>query len=998
MVYEVLKSSCIFRLTLAICLLFFILFLCFYASATLVDAQPTIDGLLTLEARVYDFNGSQLSGCDLTFTVNQSLIFEGVTDSKGLFNATLYVPNIHATFSLTKLKMVNHTLVSIDTHRYDNSPHLFHMGLADGNVTVEVYTSFILPVLDCSDTEKSLTLGFNMTVLRGGTCNVSLLDPYTGNNVASVVKAHWPCKRIEANTFFVPYGFPVNFSVIYQQQSYIVSAICLEGVSSLDLTASLVEQIALQRLNQSSPSLDLMRGCGMTVGLEEFNQIRNAYMQAVEAFEQGDVTDGVFWMQEAQKRHLNFDTLIQMAHLHGKITANFLEFIVAIVSITASYLLVDGLVRRFSLATALHVAICVFLALTQSSMRVTLIGWSTASLLKFVLLPFSLVYAFIFMATLLFGKAVTCVRLVITQLRRRRFRTTLTLLTVIFITMAVTLFSSVSLAGMLAEKPFTRPVTGPPGLVVSKNWFMWQNQMDQISSYEIDWFKSRVWAEDMGVYQQLKTAVSTYETPSLISIPRQGQIPEEHLGPGWILFSPDKGPLFGDFGCGFLGVSPSFMTKHYDVEKIIVNGSFLTDEDPHGIIISYEVAQEVGLNVGDMVELRDATFLVKVGPELYMPRWVETFWVRGLFNDTVVAELRDIDGSTLNKPVNVAMLRSFKIVVIACYTASVPYVFNKLTVVTSLEHESQVFNMANEIASTHEYNVVAVSGQNMRSYEFIETIKFIGWREVAILVILGSLIITNALFANVYERRRELAIFSEVGASPSDIRNMVATESLIISVLGAVIGYVLSFVFASIFGTFFSQILALGRISHFQEPSAIFLSLSAGVVMALVGSLLPIRKAITITVPSRVLKLGFQQLFERPDLEKTSTIPARFKPEHFPQIESFTEELIHRYRLDLFDKIQFWDAQKKRQPRWSSYKVQVKVRRDPIYTMFEMHLELRAGKDVVTIRLTLTPWIRHWGRNEKLCAKDLVKTLRREFLVLNEKIRRAERRATVESF
>ncbi|MCX8183584.1 MAG: hypothetical protein N3F08_04115, partial [Crenarchaeota archaeon] len=62
------------------------------------------------------------------------------------------------------------------------------------------------------------------------------------------------------------------------------------------------------------------------------------------------------------------------------------------------------------------------------------------------------------------------------------------------------------------------------------------------------------------------------------------------------------------------------------------------------------------------------------------------------------------------------------------------------------------------------------------------------WESVLMMILIGSLIILNAMLNSIYERRKESVIMSSLGASPSFITYLFLTEGLIIGVMGGCLG------------------------------------------------------------------------------------------------------------------------------------------------------------------------------------------------------------------
>jgi hypothetical protein len=102
------------------------------------------------------------------------------------------------------------------------------------------------------------------------------------------------------------------------------------------------------------------------------------------------------------------------------------------------------------------------------------------------------------------------------------------------------------------------------------------------------------------------------------------------------------------------------------------------------------------------------------------------------------------------------------------------------------------------------------------------------------------------MVASVYERTKEIAIFSSIGLAPNHIAMLFFAESLVYGVLGAVIGYFVAQTSAKII---VSTGALPGLTLNFSSTSAV---MSAVIVMAVVlaSTIYPARKASEIAAPA----------------------------------------------------------------------------------------------------------------------------------------------------
>lgn len=109
-----------------------------------------------------------------------------------------------------------------------------------------------------------------------------------------------------------------------------------------------------------------------------------------------------------------------------------------------------------------------------------------------------------------------------------------------------------------------------------------------------------------------------------------------------------------------------------------------------------------------------------------------------------------------------------------------------------------------------------------------------------VIAIIGIAIIANYMFANVYERRREIGVLSAMGATPSWIMKVFLLKALFIGIAGGFLGYITGTVLAMVLGPMFAGISVLPLLSLF------FYSMGISIVITLFASILPVIKATKI--------------------------------------------------------------------------------------------------------------------------------------------------------
>lgn len=135
----------------------------------------------------------------------------------------------------------------------------------------------------------------------------------------------------------------------------------------------------------------------------------------------------------------------------------------------------------------------------------------------------------------------------------------------------------------------------------------------------------------------------------------------------------------------------------------------------------------------------------------------------------------------------------------------------------------------------------------VKQFSVFQANKGTGIILILVQLAIAATFVLQTMIASVYERTREISIFSSIGLAPNHIGMLFFAESLVYGVLGSVIGYFLAQGTAKVIvATNTLQGLTL----NFSSTSAV---LSAVIVMSIVllSTIYPARKAAQIAAPAR---------------------------------------------------------------------------------------------------------------------------------------------------
>ena len=137
------------------------------------------------------------------------------------------------------------------------------------------------------------------------------------------------------------------------------------------------------------------------------------------------------------------------------------------------------------------------------------------------------------------------------------------------------------------------------------------------------------------------------------------------------------------------------------------------------------------------------------------------------------------------------------------------------------------------------------NGQNHR-FSAIGATSSQGLINIIIPILIAALIVLNTMLGSVFERVKEIGIFSSIGLSPTNIAMLFIAEAIVYGIIGAVSGYLIGQALAKAISYF--HILP-GLYLNFSSTSA---ELAIGLVIAVVllSTIFPARKASEVATPA----------------------------------------------------------------------------------------------------------------------------------------------------
>ncbi|MGD2185734.1 MAG: M28 family peptidase [Desulfobacterales bacterium] len=371
----------------------------------------------------------------------------------------------------------------------------------------------------------------------------------------------------------------------------------------------------------------------------------------------------------------------------------------------------------------------------------------------------------------------------VSNLRRRRLRTALTCATLIILTFTIMSFTAVKsmrLHARLLYQP-TAPYTG--FLLKNVNW---RDLPPQALDFITNNFAQkgisvpRVWLEDEN--RTRTTHIPVYHNGR--SFEAQGLVGLSHLEP-----------------------------RVSGLDEILIGGRWLAENERNTILLPLRMATNLGINPQK--------------PEgAVVTMWGMPFKVVGVFSGKKLQQRTDLDGepltpATFPREVSTEMteeeveamdsgddVREFQsryehisgdLTMIIPYRSLLAAGGHLKAVAIFPQSEISIRETAQNLVDRFGLSLFSGEPDGTYLYHASNTMSYSGVPNIIIPIIISVFIVLNTMIGSVYERKREIGIYTSVGLAPSHVSFLFIAEAMALAVISVVLGYLLAQTSAKLF-------------------------------------------------------------------------------------------------------------------------------------------------------------------------------------------------------
>lgn len=463
------------------------------------------------------------------------------------------------------------------------------------------------------------------------------------------------------------------------------------------------------------------------------------------------------------------------------------------------------------------------------------------------------------------------------NVKRKIFRTTLTVASVTFLILAMTALTSVSRVFELVVQPYAPPA--------KYNGFFVRNvptQPDPSAPYLPISFEDVSWLAS-------KTGVQLV-SPKIESIPS----------------IQDLGEMIGPQGRyvirGIVGLSMDEKAFTDLESRLMSSGELVHGLQNNGIVISRILASRIGAIIGSSVrfEMRSGGILVQA----------LNFTISGLLDDASTNDLVELDSQPFlpRRLVYDNTTRSYAAVVcspdsviVTDYDvafrsfSSANAIMVSRIMFTMSGIESDVTDLVTELVYSREYSVYVPSGSQMNLHHLGYSVKITGIGLMVPIVIV-ALNIALTMVNVVQGRDKEIRTLTAVGFNPSHVALLVIFESLVMGLIGGGLGYIGGLMTYQVFSALSIELAVRPKLEWYWSVGGMALA----IVVSLIAAIRPSMDAAMAAIPSGVRKASLsgtqkekrEQEIYKTFIEREYTVPIRIRePDKQLFVDFFTGRL-----------------------------------------------------------------------------------------------------------
>ena len=451
----------------------------------------------------------------------------------------------------------------------------------------------------------------------------------------------------------------------------------------------------------------------------------------------------------------------------------------------------------------------------------------------------------------------------VSNLRRHRLRTVLTCATLIVLTFTIMSFTSVKSMRHHSKLLFSESAPYQGLLLKKMNWGTFPPEALTVfenSFQDIGLIAPRIWLEND---DRTKSTVIPLATASAKSSAK-----------GLIGLSANEPAVTG-------------------MDKVLIAGAWFSSNDEKAVLLPDRIAEHLGI---DLDAPDKQTVMI----------WGAPYTVKGVFSSDKLRNYLDLDGEFLSPAtfpsetspavteVEMEAMESGED--IRSFQSRYQHVPAELTLIipagTLLSRGGNLkgvavkpaqLSLVGDIAQNlgDRFGITTFAGERSGTYLYnaSDAMRYSGVPNIMIPLLISIFIVLNTMISSVYERKREIGIYTSVGLAPSHVSFLFIAEALAFAVISVVLGYL----FAQTSAKFFADTALWEGITVNYSSMAGVAAMLLVILVVLVSVIYPSRVAAEIAIPD----VNRSWSLPKADNQMTITLPFLMKYAEHDSIGGF---------------------------------------------------------------------------------------------------------------
>ncbi|WP_031483437.1 FtsX-like permease family protein [Maridesulfovibrio frigidus] len=305
---------------------------------------------------------------------------------------------------------------------------------------------------------------------------------------------------------------------------------------------------------------------------------------------------------------------------------------------------------------------------------------------------------------------------------------------------------------------------------------------------------------------------------------------------------------------GLVGLS-HIENKISGIDKILVDGTWLVPDLNRQIILSKKMADRLGASAGDEVTVWGSSFILT--GTFDSKKFTEHTDLDGepmspvVFPSATAQELSEVEADAIESGEDIDTFQGRYTHIPGEVSAIIPYdtlmAMGGHLKAVAIAPARGVFSKASINGLVDRYGLPIFSCDSTGTYicQASDSMNYSGVSNILIPLIISALIVLNTMITSVYERKKEIAVYTSIGMAPTHVSFLFIAEAVAFAVISVVVGYLIA---QTASGLLAGTPLWAGMTANYSSMAGVAAMLLV-IAVTLISVIYPSRVAANIAIP-----------------------------------------------------------------------------------------------------------------------------------------------------